>query len=112
MISVKYNRSNIHGFSVVLNGKTWDVRLLPGHNDVDAFVWEEAKKNKLIKHMINDGILVEVTKSKSFGELTPAEQKEIIKDTFDLDKLESYKDFAKGAVRTALNKQIDEILEK
>lgn len=91
------------------------VTLLPGNNTVKDADWDLAKKNKLIKHRIDSGLLVEVvqeTKTDVFSEMNATDQKKFVADLNDLAKLKEFLDDAKTeAVKTVINARIKLIEE-
>lgn len=86
-----------------------DLRLMPGKNPLDdakARLWEQAKKNDVVQHMLREKHLVE----EGFDESDTAEVVRMVSETVDYEVLEAMKEREKRPeVLLAIQKQLDKL---
>jgi hypothetical protein len=87
------------------------IRLLPGLNEVLATAWEKAKKLPVVASQIDNDVFREVaTDSKGLAGMTIDDAIDTVRQTLDRELLRTWrKKEARAPVRTAIDKQIDEV---
>lgn len=83
-----------------------DLKLMPGTNEVDAALWKEAKKIKVVRHKLEDEEFLEMTGT-TLADLKGTKAKEVIRDTFDRDLLKKWLDMEKRpGIQAAIQEQL------
>jgi serine phosphatase RsbU (regulator of sigma subunit) len=91
-----------------------EIVLAPGFNEVSVAEWEEAKTLPVVKSWLEDEVLVEQENAKGeplsdLGGLPAKKAIGIVKETFEVELLEKWRDGADPAVQKAIKAQLEKI---
>lgn len=120
-IAVRYNKKNVCRLPVIPQTNYEKIDLICGINIIDCNMWDELKKQPMVKIKIDKGILEEVqpekkeSKNKSvnvtdFSKMKPEEKKRFINECFKIKSLKSLMQGEKDAdVRLIIENRIKTI---